>query len=82
MNVAHRVVKAKEIQHPPTLTGTYTLVGLSALPQRTSGPGFSLEKCQTKDGLLYSGKKTGISLMCYLLPKGVIGFLVPLGCVM
>lgn len=52
MNVAHPVVKAKEIQHPPTLTGTYTLVGLFALAQRTSGPGFSLEKCQTKDGLL------------------------------
>ena len=51
MNVARRVVKAKEIQRP-TLTGTYTLIGLSALAQRTSGPGFSLEKCQTKDGLL------------------------------
>lgn len=52
MNVAHLMVKAKEIQYPPTLTGTCTLIGLSALAQRTSGSGFPLEKCQTKDGLL------------------------------
>lgn len=41
MNVAHHVVKAKEIQHPPTFTGTWTWIGLSALAQRTSGPAMS-----------------------------------------
>lgn len=36
MNLAHPVVKAKEIWHPLTSTGTCTLIGLFALAQRIS----------------------------------------------